>query len=121
MLDKQGNVTDVKSNLKIKLITGEKPITPNLSMYNHWYGWQLKLTEGETTGLIKALGVGSAGAWFAAELAAAGVITIPASIPLGIIASACGLTGAAIYAIDQGYGISIFFNEDARIGWVWAN
>lgn len=133
VLDKYGHATDVKSNLNINLVKDVKPdlninsvkgegqIKLDATEYNHWYGWQIKFTEGETVGLIKALGVGSGAAWLAGELSAAGIITIPVSIPFGIIAASCALSGAAVYAIDQGYGISIYYNNTAHAGWIWAN
>lgn len=120
---KNGVATDVKTNLNINVVKGQNPglMQSNIAVIDHWYGWQLDLSEGDTVSLEKALGVGSAAAWLAAELSAAGVVTIPASIPMGIIAASGGLAAATLVAVDQGAGISIYYNTETSIGWIWPN
>lgn len=123
VLDKNGNAIDVKTNLNINVVKGQNPglMQSDISVSNHWYGWQLKLSESDTVSLEKALGVGSAAAWLAGELSAAGVVTIPASIPIGIIAASGGLAAATLVAVDQGDGISIYYNIETSVGWIWPN
>jgi hypothetical protein len=67
----------------------------------------MSLTEAETTKMLKVLGTASAAGWVAAELSAAGYVTLPASVPAGLIASILALSGAAIYMIDNGYGVTV--------------
>lgn len=124
VFDENGKAIDVTSNLNIQIVEGKKPINPiksRIAVANHWYGWQLQLTESETLSLEKALAVGSGAAWLAGELSAAGIVSIPASIPMGIIAASGGLGAATIAAADQGNGISFYFNIQTRVGWLWPN
>jgi hypothetical protein len=79
----------------------------NVSAGFHWWGFGLKLNERETTRLLKVLGTASAAGWVAAELSAAGYITLPASVPAGLIAAILALSGAVIYMVDNGYGVTI--------------
>lgn len=93
-----------------------------IKLIGQWYGWQLQLTKSETDLFVKALGAGAGVTWLAAELSAAGIVTIPASIPMGIIAAAQGAAAGVIALADQGNGISIYYNTVATpFGWIWPN
>ncbi|AEA19549.1 TPA: hypothetical protein QCW10_003361 [Bacillus thuringiensis] len=50
---------------------------------------------------------GSAAIWVAAELAAAGYVTIPASVPLGLIAAIVGLGAATLAVVNKGKGVTV--------------
>ncbi|CAM4152743.1 hypothetical protein [Bacillus paramycoides] len=71
------------------------------------WGFGLKLNERETSKLVKVLGTASVAAWVAAELAAAGYIILPASVPTGLIAAIIGFSAAYVVMIDNGRGITI--------------
>jgi hypothetical protein len=117
--DKHGDVTKIEATAKLtdalkesyKTYANQQTPTTgihaNASAGFHWWGFGITLTESETTAFIKALGVGSGAAWLAAELSAAGYITLPASVPAGLIAAVCALGGAVIYAADNGSGVTV--------------
>lgn len=76
------------------------------------FGLQVYLSNDDVNRLSVAMGAGSAAAWFATELSAAGVVTIPGSVPLGIIAAGLALTAAGIEAMNaaNGFnGVTLFF------------
>ncbi|MED3351927.1 hypothetical protein P4388_25560 [Bacillus thuringiensis] len=74
-----------------------------------FYGWGfgLKLSNSETQSLAEAMAWGSAAIWVAAELAAAGYVTIPASVPLGLIAAIVGLGAATLAVVNKGKGVTV--------------
>lgn len=69
-------------------------------------GGGIYFSNSDLTNLGFALGTGSASAWLTAELAAAGFITAPASVPLGVIAAASALgSGMIFWYASTGYGL----------------
>lgn len=78
-------------------------------------GGGIYFSNSDLVNLSYALATGSGAAWLTAELAAAGIVTVPASLPLGIIAAASGLGAAAIaWYASTGYGILFM-----PVGGVW--
>ncbi|GAA0760978.1 hypothetical protein SDC9_58690 [bioreactor metagenome] len=87
-----------------------------------WYGFSIWFNSRETDGLLIAIGAGSAGAWLAAELAAAGIVTLPAAIPFGVVAAALAASASAIAALkwkNNGNGFSANFTSDGALFGLW--
>lgn len=93
-----------------------------ISISKKWYGFSIWFNSRENEGLLLAIGAGSMGTWFTAELLAAGVITLPGAIPFGIIAAALGISGVAIAAAkykNNGSGFSANFTPSGGMYGIW--
>lgn len=87
-----------------------------------WYGFSIWFNSRETDGLLIAIGLGSATAWLAAELSAAGIVTLPASVPFGVIGAALAVaagTIGAVYWKNNGSGFSANFTNSGGMFGIW--
>ncbi len=75
----------------------------------HWYGHRLTLNKAATGKLCELIALGGSAVGVAAALAAAGIITLPADIPLGVITALLFFGSLAIRAADMCKGVSLVF------------
>jgi len=90
------DVTIANSNYKVDFST-------------HWYGHRLTLNKPATQKLCELLALGGSASALLAALAAAGIITAPADIPLGVITALLFLGAAVVRVADMCKGISLVF------------
>jgi hypothetical protein len=72
----------------------------------HWYGTKITLNKAATTKLAQIVALGGTATSVAAAAAAAGIITAPADLPLGLIAGLLFLGAAVINVADLCKGVS---------------
>jgi hypothetical protein len=75
----------------------------------HWYGHRLTLNKAATGKLCELIALGGSAAALAAALAAAGIITAPADIPLGVLTALLFFGAAVVRVADMCKGVSLIF------------
>jgi hypothetical protein len=106
------NICDGMKSVNSKVLKGELVTDENLmvhlkdtkysiqelnGLYFYWWGWKMCINEYWTQQIAYGLAVGSGATWVAAELVAAGIVTSPGSIPLGLVAAILATGSAGIF------------------------
>jgi hypothetical protein len=75
----------------------------------HWYGHRLTLNKAATGKLCELLVLGGSATGLAVALATAGIITLPADIPLGVLTALLFIGAAVVRVADMCKGVSLIF------------